>query len=205
MPISTCRSAGRLNRRRLQDRRELVKIDPRRLASAYQHDVNQARLARPRLRRRDAVNAVGVIQYSVCFAAFARVRLSASLADAIIVRRDEKRFREPARLLRSRALVPAFELCAGFLRISNGSAARCLFVHPSLWTRRRSFPLRPRPSLLMAIRDLQSLDPRSSSTSDRPPTVRDICESSKSRPRSRPSSRRDIRRRDSRHQRPAAA
>jgi len=81
--------------RRLQDPlAELVKIDPKAIGvEQYQHDVNQTRLARALdAVVEDAVNAVGVDLNTASASLLSRVfGLSASLAGAIIVHRDQAR------------------------------------------------------------------------------------------------------------------
>src|SRR3984893_2694744 len=113
--------------RRLQDPlAELVKIDPKAIGvGQYQHDINQTRLSRALdAVVEDAVNAVGVDLNTTSASLLSRVSgLSASLADTIIVHRDQKgAFNCRRDLLGVARLGPrAFELCAGFLRMSNGS------------------------------------------------------------------------------------
>jgi uncharacterized protein len=113
--------------RRLQDPlAELVKIDPKAIGvGQYQHDVNQARLARMLdTVVEDAVNAVGVDVNLASSPLLSRVSgLGMALADAIVLYRDQN---GPFKARRDLLSVPrlgkrAFELCAGFLRIPNGS------------------------------------------------------------------------------------
>jgi len=171
--------------RRLQDPlAELVKIDPKAIGvGQYQHDVNQARLARALDSVvEDAVNAVGVDLNTASASLLSRVSgLSASLADAIIVRRDEKgAFASRRDLLSVSRLGPrAFELCAGFLRISNGSEPLdASSVHPEAYGLARKIVSacgRDLRSLMGDSATLQSLDP-AKFVDERfgLPTVRDI-------------------------------
>ncbi len=171
--------------RRLQDPlAELVKIEPKSIGvGQYQHDVNQARLARSLdAVVEDAVNAVGVDLNTASASLLARVSgLSPSLADAIIVRRDEKgAFASRRDLLAVPRLGPrAFELCAGFLRISNGSEPLdASSVHPEAYGLAQKIVTacgRDLRSLMGDAAALQSLDP--SQFVDARfglPTVRDI-------------------------------
>ncbi len=126
--------------RRLQDPlAELVKIDPKSIGvGQYQHDVSQVWLARSLdAVVEDAVNAVGVDLNTASAALLSRVSgLSGSLADAIIVHRDEKgAFKNRKELLDVARLGPrTFELCAGFLRIPNGSEPLdAASVHPEAY------------------------------------------------------------------------
>ena len=108
--------------RRLQDPlAELVKIDPKAIGvGQYQHDVNQTQLARALdAVVEDAVNAVGVDLNTASASLLSRVSgLTASLADAIIVHRDQNgAFNCRRDILGVARLGPrAFQLCAGFLR-----------------------------------------------------------------------------------------
>ncbi|WP_026595650.1 Tex family protein [Methyloferula stellata] len=126
--------------RRLQDPlAELVKIDPKSIGvGQYQHDVSQVWLARSLdAVVEDAVNAVGVDLNTASAALLSRISgLSSSLADAIIVHRDEKgAFKNRKELLDVTRLGPrTFELCAGFLRIPNGSEPLdAASVHPEAY------------------------------------------------------------------------
>ncbi|MBX3687980.1 Tex family protein [Dokdonella sp.] len=113
--------------RRLQDPlAELVKIEPKAIGvGQYQHDVNQIKLARALdARVEDCVNAVGVDLNTASAPLLARVAgLSATLADNIVRHRDEHGpFRNRIALKKvARLGDKAFEQCAGFLRIANGS------------------------------------------------------------------------------------
>ncbi|WOJ89521.1 Tex family protein [Methylocapsa polymorpha] len=171
--------------RRLQDPlAELVKIDPKSIGvGQYQHDVNQTRLARALdAVVEDAVNAVGVDLNTASASLLSRVSgLSASLADAIVVRRDEKgAFASRRDLLGVSRLGPrAFELCAGFLRISNGSEPLdASSVHPEAYGLARKIVSacgRDLRSLMGDSATLQSLDPaKFADERFGLPTVRDI-------------------------------
>ena len=113
--------------RRLQDPlAELVKIDPKSIGvGQYQHDVGQSQLAR-RLDAvvEDCVNAVGVDVNTASVALLNRVSgLSQTLAQNIVAYRDEHgAFKSRQQLLKVSRLGPkAFEQCAGFMRIRDGS------------------------------------------------------------------------------------
>ena len=171
--------------RRLQDPlAELVKIDPKAIGvGQYQHDVNQTRLARTLdAVVEDAVNAVGVDLNTASASLLSRVSgLSASLADAIIVHRNQKgAFNCRRDILGVARLGPrAFELCAGFLRIPNGSEPLdASSVHPEAYGLARKIVAacsRDVRSLMGDVATLKSLDP-SQFVDERfgLPTVRDI-------------------------------
>jgi len=126
--------------RRLQDPlAELVKIDPKSIGvGQYQHDVNQARLAR-KLDAvvEDCVNAVGVDLNTASPALLGRVSgLSATQAENIVAFRD-RNGKFPSR----RALMDVprlgdktFEQSAGFLRIIGGdNPLDACAVHPEAY------------------------------------------------------------------------
>ena len=126
--------------RRLQDPlAELVKIDPKSIGvGQYQHDVNQARLAR-KLDAvvEDCVNAVGVDLNTASPALLGRVSgLSATQAENIVAFRD-RHGKFPSR----RALMDVprlgdktFEQSAGFLRIIGGdNPLDACAVHPEAY------------------------------------------------------------------------
>ncbi len=171
--------------RRLQDPlAELVKIDPKAIGvGQYQHDVNQGWLARSLdAVVEDAVNAVGVDLNTASAALLSRVSgLSASLADAIIVRRNEKgAFANRKELLEVARLGPrTFELCAGFLRIPNGTEPLdAASVHPEAYGLVRKIVAacgRDVRSLMGDAASLKALDP-AAFVDERfgLPTVRDI-------------------------------
>ncbi|CAN7394012.1 Tex family protein [Mesorhizobium amorphae] len=126
--------------RRLQDPlAELVKIEPKSIGvGQYQHDVDQYRLGRSlEAVVEDAVNAVGVDLNTASAPLLARVSgLGASLADAIVAHRDATGpFASRKDLLKVSRLGPrAFEQCAGFLRIPNGSEPLdASSVHPEAY------------------------------------------------------------------------
>jgi uncharacterized protein len=171
--------------RRLQDPlAELVKIDPKAIGvGQYQHDVNQSRLARSLdAVVEDAVNAVGVDLNTASASLLSRVSgLSASLADAIIVHRDQKgAFKSRRDILSVARLGPrAFELCAGFLRISNGTEPLdASSVHPEAYGLARKIiaacgrdvrTLMGDAAVLKSLNPMQFVDERFGL-----PTVRDI-------------------------------
>jgi len=171
--------------RRLQDPlAELVKIDPKAIGvGQYQHDVNQTKLARSLdAVVEDAVNAVGVDLNMASASLLARVSgLSASLAEAIILHRNEKgAFQSRRDILGVARLGPrAFELCAGFLRIANGAEPLdASSVHPEAYGLARKIVAacgRDVRSLMGDSAMLKSLDP-SRFVDERfgLPTVRDI-------------------------------
>ena len=113
--------------RRLQDPlAELVKIEPKAIGvGQYQHDVDQHRLGRSlEAVVEDAVNAVGVDLNTASAPLLAHVSgLGPALAEAIVAHRDGKgAFRSRKELLAVPRLGPrAFEQCAGFLRIRDGT------------------------------------------------------------------------------------
>jgi uncharacterized protein len=126
--------------RRLQDPlAELVKIEPKAIGvGQYQHDLNQARLAR-KLDAvvEDCVNAVGVDVNTASIPLLARVAgLSETLARNIVAHRDEQGpFSNRKQLLAVARLGPkAFEQSAGFLRIMNGTnPLDASAVHPEAY------------------------------------------------------------------------
>ena len=128
--------------RRLQDPlAELVKIDPKSIGvGQYQHDVNQARLAKMLdAVVEDCVNAVGVDLNTASVPLLERISgLSASLAGNIVAHRDQHgAFRNRSELLQVPRLgEKTFELAAGFLRINQGdNPLDASAVHPE------SYPL----------------------------------------------------------------
>ncbi len=112
--------------RRLQDPlAELVKIDPKAIGvGQYQHDVNQAQLARALdAVVEDCVNAVGVDVNTASAALLTRVSgLNAALARKLVEYRDANgAFRSRAQLKQVPRLGDkTFEQAAGFLRINGG-------------------------------------------------------------------------------------
>ncbi len=126
--------------RRLQDPlAELVKIDPKSIGvGQYQHDVNQARLARSLdAVVEDCVNGVGVDLNTASVPLLARVSgLSAGIAAAIVGFRDAHGGFADREQLRQvpRLGDKAFEQAAGFLRISNGgNPLDASSVHPEAY------------------------------------------------------------------------
>lgn len=113
--------------RRLQDPlAELVKIEPKSIGvGQYQHDVDQFQLSRAlQAVVEDAVNAVGVDLNTASAALLSYISgLGPGLAEAIVAHRNSNgAFTSRADLLAVARLGPrAFEQCAGFLRISDGS------------------------------------------------------------------------------------
>ncbi|UGX88526.1 RNA-binding transcriptional accessory protein (plasmid) [Phyllobacterium meliloti] len=126
--------------RRLQDPlAELVKIEPKSIGvGQYQHDVDQYRLARSLDGVvEDAVNAVGVDLNTASAPLLARISgLGTSLAEAVIAYRNEVGpFKTRRDLLKVARLGPrAFEQCAGFLRIPDGTEPLdASAVHPEAY------------------------------------------------------------------------
>ena len=126
--------------RRLQDPlAELVKIEPKSIGvGQHQHDVDQHRLAKSlEAVVEDAVNAVGVDLNTASAALLSHVSgLGPGLAEAIVAHREmEGAFRSRRDLLKVARLGPrAFEQCAGFLRIRDGSEPLdASAVHPEAY------------------------------------------------------------------------
>ena len=126
--------------RRLQDPlAELVKVDPKAIGvGQYQHDVNQVALADSLdAVVEDCVNAVGVDINSASAELLTHVSgLSQTLAENIISYRDDiGSFKTRTELKKVPRLGPkAFEQCAGFLRIMDGSnALDASAVHPEAY------------------------------------------------------------------------
>jgi len=126
--------------RRLQDPlAELVKITPQSIGvGQYQHDVDQRRLTQALdAVVEDAVNAVGVELNMASAPLLARVAgVGPSLAQAIVAHRDAKgRFTSRKALLEVAGMGPkAFEQCAGFLRLRDGSEPLdATSVHPEAY------------------------------------------------------------------------
>ncbi|MER8522076.1 RNA-binding transcriptional accessory protein [Mesorhizobium sp. M0644] len=156
--------------RRLQDPlAELVKIEPKSIGvGQYQHDVDQYRLGRSlEAVVEDAVNAVGVDLNTASAPLLARVSgLGASLAEAIVAHRDASGpFASRRELLKVSRLGPrAFEQCAGFLRIPNGSEPLdASAVHPEAYGVAKKIVAacgRDVRSLMGDSAALKALDPR---------------------------------------------
>ncbi|ETX30129.1 Tex family protein [Roseivivax isoporae] len=126
--------------RRLQDPlAELVKIEPKSIGvGQYQHDVDQKRLAKALEGVvEDAVNAVGVDLNTASAPLLAHVAgLGPALAQAIVTHRDAAgAYATRKALLKVPGLGPkAFEQCAGFLRIRDGSEPLdASAVHPEAY------------------------------------------------------------------------
>lgn len=156
--------------RRLQDPlAELVKIEPKSIGvGQYQHDVDQSRLARSLdAVVEDAVNAVGVDLNTASASLLARVSgLGKSLAEAIVTHRDATgAFKNRKELLKvARLGNRAFEQCAGFLRIANGTEPLdASSVHPEAYGVAKKIVAacgRDVRSLMGDSAALKSLDPR---------------------------------------------
>ena len=171
--------------RRLQDPlAELVKIEPKSIGvGQYQHDVDQYRLGRSlEAVVEDAVNAVGVDLNTASALLLARVSgLGASLAEAIVAHRDAGGpFATRRDLLKVARLGPrAFEQCAGFLRIPNGTEPLdASAVHPEAYGVAKKIVAacgRDVRSLMGDSAALKALDPRVFADERFGlPTVRDI-------------------------------
>ncbi|MER8484536.1 Tex family protein [Mesorhizobium sp. M1322] len=156
--------------RRLQDPlAELVKIEPKSIGvGQYQHDVDQYRLGRSlEAVVEDAVNAVGVDLNTASAPLLARVSgLGTSLAETIIAHRDAAGpFASRRDLLKVARLGPrAFEQCAGFLRIPNGTEPLdASAVHPEAYGVAKKIVAacgRDVRSLMGDSAALKALDPR---------------------------------------------
>ena len=126
--------------RRLQDPlAELVKIDPKSIGvGQYQHDVSQTQLAK-KLDAvvEDGVNAVGVNLNTASMMLLARIAgLNKVIAQNIVDWRNENgKFADRKQLLKVPRLGPkAFEQCAGFLRIMEGTnPLDASAVHPEAY------------------------------------------------------------------------
>ncbi|MFN3296916.1 Tex family protein, partial [Caldimonas sp.] len=126
--------------RRVQDPlAELVKIEPKSIGvGQYQHDVNQAELARSlNAVVEDCVNSVGVDLNTASAPLLSRVSgLSASVAASIVRWRDTHgAFRNRQQLLEVAGLgAKTFEQAAGFLRIRDGDNPLDMSgVHPETY------------------------------------------------------------------------
>ncbi|WP_253662858.1 Tex family protein [Williamsia maris] len=150
--------------RRLQDPlAELVKIEPKSIGvGQYQHDVNPGTLARSLdAVVEDAVNAVGVDLNTASVPLLARVSgVSTTLAESIVAHRDAAgRFQTRKALLDVPRLGPkAFEQCAGFLRITDGTdPLDASGVHPEAYPVVRKILDRSGVTLAELIGDTRSL------------------------------------------------
>jgi uncharacterized protein len=126
--------------RRLQDPlAELVKIEPQAIGvGQYQHDVDQRHLATSLAAVvEDAVNAVGVNLNMASAPLLAHIAgLGPSLAQAIVTHRDENgTFPNRKALMKVTGLgKKAFEQCAGFLRVTDGTEPLdASSVHPEAY------------------------------------------------------------------------
>ncbi|WP_420583981.1 Tex family protein [Ruegeria sp.] len=126
--------------RRLQDPlAELVKIEPKSIGvGQYQHDVDQHRLSQSLASViEDVVNAVGVDLNTASVPLLSHVSgLGPGLAEAIVTHRDlNGAFQSRKELLNIARLGPrAYEQCAGFLRIRDGSEPLdASSVHPEAY------------------------------------------------------------------------
>ena len=171
--------------RRLQDPlAELVKIDPKAIGvGQYQHDVSQPALARSlETTVEDCVNAVGVNLDTASAALLSRVAgLSPALAENIVRYRDEHgTFKSRAQLKKVPRLGPkAFEQCAGFLRITDGTnPLDASGVHPESYPVVKRILEQSNKELKDVIGDsafLNSLEPAQFTDEQfGEPTVRDI-------------------------------
>ena len=130
------RSAVSLGRRLQDPLAELVKIEPKSIGvGQYQHDMNQKRLGEALGGVVEGcVNSVGVNLNTASVSLLSYVAgISSSVAKNIIAYREENgKFKERKELLKVAKLGPkAFEQCAGFLRILDGtSALDSTAVHP---------------------------------------------------------------------------
>lgn len=136
----TVRGAVSIGRRLQDPLAELVKIDPKSIGvGQYQHDVNQKQLA-GKLSEvvESCVNEVGVELNTASAELLSYVSgVGKKLAQSIVARRDKAGpFKSRRELLEVKGLGPkAFEQCAGFLRIHNGShPLDASAVHPERYT-----------------------------------------------------------------------
>ena len=126
--------------RRLQDPlAELVKIEPKAIGvGQYQHDVNQSRLSRAlETVVEDCVNAVGVDLNTASVPLLSQVSgLSRTLAENIVRHREERGAFPNRAALRAvpRLGDKTFQLCAGFLRVPDGTEPLdASAVHPEAY------------------------------------------------------------------------
>lgn len=135
----TVRGSVSIGRRLMDPLAELVKIDPKSIGvGQYQHDVNQFRL-KERLDQTvvSCVNTVGVNLNTASKHLLAYVSgIGGSMAENIVRYRTELGgFKDRAQLLKVPRLgAKAFEQCAGFLRIKDGSnPLDASAVHPEAY------------------------------------------------------------------------
>ena len=120
------RSAASIARRLQDPLAELVKIDPKAIGvGQYQHDMNQKKLSEVLSGTvEDCVNKVGVDLNTASASLLEYISgISKTVAKNIVAYREENgRFDNRKQLLKVPKLEPkAYEQCAGFLRISDGS------------------------------------------------------------------------------------
>lgn len=120
------RSAASIARRLQDPLAELVKIDPKAIGvGQYQHDMNQKKLSEVLSGTvEDCVNKVGVDLNTASASLLEYISgISKTVAKNIVTYREENgRFDNRKQLLKVSKLGPkAYEQCAGFLRISDGS------------------------------------------------------------------------------------
>ena len=120
------RSAASIARRLQDPLAELVKIDPKAIGvGQYQHDMNQKKLSEVLSGTvEDCVNKVGVDLNTASASLLEYISgISKTVAKNIVAYREENgRFDNRKQLLKVTKLGPkAYEQCAGFLRISDGS------------------------------------------------------------------------------------
>ena len=130
------RSAASIARRLQDPLAELVKIDPKSIGvGQYQHDMNQKRLGEALEGVvEDCVNKVGVDLNTASVPLLEHVSgINKTIAKNIVAYREENGiFKNRKELLKVAKLGPkAFEQCAGFLRISEGTQPLdATSVHP---------------------------------------------------------------------------
>lgn len=120
------RSAASIARRLQDPLAELVKIDPKAIGvGQYQHDMNQKKLSEALSGVvEDCVNRVGVDLNTASAPLLSYISgISGAIAKNIVAYREENgKFADRGQLLKVPKLGPkAYEQCAGFLRISDGS------------------------------------------------------------------------------------
>ena len=120
------RSAASIARRLQDPLAELVKIDPKSIGvGQYQHDMNQKKLSEALSGVvEDCVNKVGVDLNTASAPLLSYISgISGAIAKSIVAYREENgRFTDRKQLLKVAKLGPkAFEQCAGFMRIQNGT------------------------------------------------------------------------------------
>ena len=120
------RSAASIARRVQDPLAELVKIDPKSIGvGQYQHDMNQKKLSEALSGVvEDCVNKVGVDLNTASAPLLSYISgISGAIAKSIVAYREENgRFTDRKQLLKVAKLGPkAFEQCAGFMRIQNGT------------------------------------------------------------------------------------